>query len=511
MSSVGQWRLVMRRTPRPVKVLLLCCALGLVINIVLLWKNHLIYTQDGPGIASSFSVGEPRMKKDHRPVVWIYAKQDLAMSHVFTVFDRLDYRLRKLAEPWDVLWSHQYPFGTLKEDLRNLKPHQKVNHFPGTSCFVSKPRLANNHFSFTPKTFPIPLASKQFLEEVERRPDTLWVVKNNKHRGIRIKNPKEINLQTTGTIVQEFIVNPLLIGGRKFDIGIYTLITSVNPLRVYIYQEEILLRFCSKDYQPFNKKDKKRYVVDDNYTPTWEIPLMKPLVIGRGFSHKEALNEVLKQKGLVPDTLWAQTNSMIKQVLFHCETGILNHTKAYATTRNFFELVRFDFVIDDSFIAWLMEVNLSPNLSSAHTLNNRFMYEQVIFNVLNLVGLSRGTEAGLRYNGNYESIMLVNEHDILVPMPMCNDGTCSECKQQFCQLCKKCQEDDFSFTLKTAFLEFVSRRNFQRLIPPQFDSCSHDHDQLIASKMSHSKTKLNNELMEAWFHEKCCQHSNWCT
>ena len=29
---------------------------------------------------------------------------------------------------------------------------------------------------------------------------------------------------------------------RKFDIGIYTLITSVDPLIVYIYEEEILLR-----------------------------------------------------------------------------------------------------------------------------------------------------------------------------------------------------------------------------------------------------------------------------
>ena len=29
-----------------------------------------------------------------------------------------------------------------------------------------------------------------FVLKVERRPDTLWVVKNNKHRGIRIKNPK---------------------------------------------------------------------------------------------------------------------------------------------------------------------------------------------------------------------------------------------------------------------------------------------------------------------------------
>ena len=30
---------------------------------------------------------------------------------------------------------------------------------------------------------------------------------------------------------------------RKFDIGLYTVITSVNPLRVYIYEEEILLRW----------------------------------------------------------------------------------------------------------------------------------------------------------------------------------------------------------------------------------------------------------------------------
>ena len=45
--------------------------------------------------------------------------------------------------------------------------------------------------------------------------------------------------------------------------------------------------------------------------------------------------------------------------------------------RYFFELVRFDFVIDEDLNVWLMEANLSPNLSSDHFPANRFMYEQV--------------------------------------------------------------------------------------------------------------------------------------
>ena len=50
--------------------------------------------------------------------------------------------------------------------------------------------------------------------------------------------------------------------------------------------------------------------------------------------------------------------------------------------RYFFELVRFDFVIDEDLHVWLMEVNLSPNLSSDHFPANRFMYEQVISSMM---------------------------------------------------------------------------------------------------------------------------------
>ena len=36
--------------------------------------------------------------------------------------------------------------------------------------------------------------------------------------------------------MQRYIHNPLLIGNKKFDMRLYTLVTSHNPLTIYIYR-----------------------------------------------------------------------------------------------------------------------------------------------------------------------------------------------------------------------------------------------------------------------------------
>ena len=38
-------------------------------------------------------------------------------------------------------------------------------------------------------------------------------------------------------VMQRYIKNPLLLNGYKFDMRIYVLVTSVNPLEVFIYKE----------------------------------------------------------------------------------------------------------------------------------------------------------------------------------------------------------------------------------------------------------------------------------
>jgi tubulin monoglycylase TTLL15 len=52
--------------------------------------------------------------------------------------------------------------------------------------------------------------------------------------------------------------------------------------------------------------------------------------------------------------------------------------------------VRFDFVLDADLNLYLMEANMSPNLSSKHFALNRMLYEQVLYSLLRLNGILRG-------------------------------------------------------------------------------------------------------------------------
>ncbi len=58
------------------------------------------------------------------------------------------------------------------------------------------------------------------------------------------------------SVVSRYITNPLLINGHKFDLRIYVLITSYEPLKIYIYKEG-LARFASETYTSKIDKDNK--------------------------------------------------------------------------------------------------------------------------------------------------------------------------------------------------------------------------------------------------------------
>jgi hypothetical protein len=87
-------------------------------------------------------------------------------------------------------------------------------------------------------------------------------------RGIRLVNRfNDFPRPGQPAVVQEYIANPHLIDGKKYDCRIYVAVTSFDPLRAYMY-EEGLARFATSDYNADHttKSIRNRYMHLTNYS-----------------------------------------------------------------------------------------------------------------------------------------------------------------------------------------------------------------------------------------------------
>ena len=104
---------------------------------------------------------------------------------------------------------------------------------------------AANVFNIIPLTFILPKEYVGFLEtfsEFEDKEGKLnyWIMKpaaKSRGRGISLVNDLTQIVYGEPIVVQRYLKNPLLINGYKFDLRIYVLVTSVNPLEVFLYKE----------------------------------------------------------------------------------------------------------------------------------------------------------------------------------------------------------------------------------------------------------------------------------
>lgn len=328
---------------------------------------------------------------EDQPKFWIYAKSNDTgyLKHVYAVLQRLGFQESKNESDWDLLWAHDYPFRVLSMKLSRLREHQRINHFPGCGYITNKVDLSTSRGGqYIPAAFKIPEDQQAFLDYARSNPTKLFVQKSNDHRGIRIRSNDDANF-TDGTFVQEFIERPFLVDGYKFDIGVYVVITSVDPLRLYVYKGDVLFRFCPVKYYPFDPEVLDKYVVGDDYLPIWNVPSLKRYYTEFGFSMKDSFDAYVREHEKNPTKMWERVYDAIREVVLMKEMQIREVSKRFGNGRNFFELVRFDLALDEDLNVYMMEANMSPNLSSAHYPPNQLLYEQVIFNTFALVGIGK--------------------------------------------------------------------------------------------------------------------------
>lgn len=191
------------------------------------------------------------------------------------VFESLQYEFvnGSLGDDWDILWSIESPhytddeksiaiFGNIRKNP--LRQEQKINHYPGNNDLVIKSRMnkANAHLNYILPSFILPKDSKKLEKFLEDNPKAKLVQKNKYNRGVYIVEKDEVIYKDSDDFYQQFMDKPFLIDGHAFDFGVFVLITSFDPLRIYRFDGDVLFRFCRERYHPFDVKIREKYVVE---------------------------------------------------------------------------------------------------------------------------------------------------------------------------------------------------------------------------------------------------------
>uniref|UniRef100_A0A8C3UC53 Tubulin--tyrosine ligase-like protein 5 n=1 Tax=Catharus ustulatus TaxID=91951 RepID=A0A8C3UC53_CATUS len=265
--------------------------------------------------------------------------------------------------------------------LRSLTDVQKVNHFPRSYELTRKDRLYKNvcrmqmahgfkTFHILPQTFILPTEYQDFCNTYskDRGP---WIVKpvaSSRGRGVYlVNNPNQIVVEDN-ILVSRYISNPLLIDDFKFDVRLYVLVTSYDPLVVYLY-EEGLARFATVRYDQASRNIKNQFMHLTNYSVNKKsgdyVSCDDPEVEDYGNKWSmSAMLRYLKQEGRDTAALMASVEDLIIKTLVSAELSIASACKSFLSHRDScFELYGFDVLIDDTLKPWLLEVNLSPSLA----------------------------------------------------------------------------------------------------------------------------------------------------
>jgi hypothetical protein len=262
----------------------------------------------------------------------------------------------------------------------------RIAKFPGTEtlCFKNNLTEAFKDKPWYPSTYILPRDKAAFLKEIRSRGESrnnMWIGKPRNDfggTGIRVWKGTDPDLTKTvresdmapRSIVQHYLVDPLLIGGYKFHMRIHLVIANLNPLEAYV-QENGQCLFATK---PYTLSDK---TLGEHFDPPCHVTNMglnakpenkdnyfkKKPVIGKGQQIRmRQLQSYLSENfpNFRKRVLWQQ----ILEIARDFTTYVAKDTKGRGKLirDRHFEIFGMDLMLDKDLKVWMCEVNTDPGL-----------------------------------------------------------------------------------------------------------------------------------------------------
>ena len=194
---------------------------------------------------------------------------------------------------------------------------------------------------FMPKEKKI--IEKKFINYSQSKKN-LWLCKDsNGSLGLGIKFLKNITdfLQCKG-IISKYLHNPHLYYGKKYHLRIYLVMTSIIPLKVYIYKEGKIIRASQKYQSDLNKIEDKTSFLTNNY-----LNFGKEGYEGDILTYE--LENIIKNEGGNWEKIWSQIEDLgIKIILSNYENDY-NEKKDFKLNKGIiFRYYVLDVIIDNN-------------------------------------------------------------------------------------------------------------------------------------------------------------------
>uniref|UniRef100_A0A3P8NBP5 Tubulin tyrosine ligase-like family, member 7 n=1 Tax=Astatotilapia calliptera TaxID=8154 RepID=A0A3P8NBP5_ASTCA len=325
------------------------------------------------------------------------------------VINEMDFiKTRDDDETANLIWNDS---AVQHEKIAELRNYQRINHFPGMGEICRKDCLARNmakmikcqpqEYSFIPKTWIFPAEYTQFQNYVKelrrKRKQKTFIVKPANgamgHGISLIRNCEKLPAQEH-FIVQEYLDKPFLMEGYKFDLRIYILVTSCDPLRIFLYNDGLVRMGTEKYHAPSEANLSQLYMHLTNYSVNKHNEnFERDETVDKGSKRSISwFTEFLRTNDYDVAKFWGDVSELVVKTLIVAEPHVLH---AYRMCRPgqppgsdsvCFEVLGFDIILDRKLKPWLLEINRAPSFGTDQKIDYD-VKKGVLLNALKLLNI----------------------------------------------------------------------------------------------------------------------------
>ena len=260
--------------------------------------------------------------------------------------------------------AFEYIYNNIEMFVKN-KENDKNFTFENLGFSFGKKKIGNVQKISIPKSFyagknmwiikPVNFNRGRFIK-VENEIEKISTEFEQIKKVHRIKNTQNNSkAKCNSIIIQKYLENALTYQNRKFDIRLWVMFIGNKPNNVYIFKEGHLKATCSE----YDVNSKDPYVHLTNYSIQKHNSEFGKIEIGNEIPFKDFQNDLDKKK----------LNVNFKKDIYPniCKIVRITAGAAYPkinifNRKNCFEIFGYDFIIDEDFNPYLLEINTNPGL-----------------------------------------------------------------------------------------------------------------------------------------------------